>query len=109
MDDEAKAKALKKELDSRKHVGGSFKFPTGGTGMGMSNIVHTQGWVRCHTPATDASGPVKATADVLFDEFKNMRLPAKVKNSLGMLPQYVRRGALFRYRAPRLSPQAPCN
>jgi len=34
LEDEAKAKALKKELDSRKHIGGSFKFPTGGTGMG---------------------------------------------------------------------------
>jgi sulfite reductase beta subunit len=72
----------KKELDSRKHVGGSFKFPTGGTGMGMTNIVHTQGWIHCHTPATDASGPVKATADVLFDEFKNMRLPAKLRIAL---------------------------
>ena len=47
LDDEAKAKALKKDLDSRKHVGGSFKFPTGGTGMGITNIVHTQGWVHC--------------------------------------------------------------
>lgn len=82
VDSEEKAKVLKKELDSRKHVGGSFKFPTGGTGMGMTNIVHTQGWIHCHTPATDASGPVKATADVLFDEFKNMRLPAKLRIAL---------------------------
>ena len=82
LDSEDKARALKKELDSRKHIGGSFKFPTGGTGMAMTNIVHTQGWIHCHTPATDASGPVKATADVLFDEFKNMRLPAKLRIAL---------------------------
>ncbi len=38
--------------------------------MGITNIVHTQGWVHCHTPATDASGPVKAVMDELFDYFK---------------------------------------
>jgi sulfite reductase beta subunit len=30
---------------------------------GITNIVHTQGWIHCHTPATDASGTVKATMD----------------------------------------------
>jgi sulfite reductase beta subunit len=74
--------ALKKDLESRKFDGGSLKFPVGGTGSGISNIVHTQGWIHCHTPATDASGPVKATMDVLFDEFKNMRMPAHVRVSL---------------------------
>ena len=34
--------------------------PVGGTGPSLSNIVHTQGWIHCHTPATDASGIVKA-------------------------------------------------
>jgi dissimilatory sulfite reductase beta subunit len=61
---------------SRKFAGGSFKFPVGGTGAGITNIVHTQGWIHCHTPATDASGPVKATMDELFADFQNMRLPA---------------------------------
>jgi sulfite reductase beta subunit len=37
----------------------------GGTGAGITNIVHTQGWVHCHTPAIDASGPVKAVMDEL--------------------------------------------
>ena len=35
-------------------------YPVGGTGNAITNIVHTQGWVHCHTAATDASGIVKA-------------------------------------------------
>ncbi len=82
VDDKSKLEPLKKDLESRKFDGGSFKFPVGGTGAGMTNIVHTQGWIHCHTPATDASGPVKATMDVLFDDFQNMRLPAQLRVSL---------------------------
>jgi dissimilatory sulfite reductase beta subunit len=48
------------------------KFPVGGTGAGVTNIVHTQGWIHCHTPATDASGPVKAVMDDLFEYFTSM-------------------------------------
>jgi sulfite reductase beta subunit len=77
-----KVEALKKDLSDRKFDGGSFKFPIGGTGAGVTNIVHTQGWIHCHTPATDASGPVKAAMDVLFDDFQSMRLPAQVRVSL---------------------------
>ena len=58
------------------------KFPIGGTGAGVTNIVHTQGWVHCHTPATDASGPVKAVMDDLFDYFTSMSLPAQVRIAL---------------------------
>ena len=75
-------KALKDDLASRKFSGGSFKFPIGGTGAGISNIVHTQGWVPCHTPATDASGPVKAVMDEMFSDFQSMRLPAKLRVAL---------------------------
>ncbi len=82
VDDKAKVQPLIDDLESRKFDGGSFKFPVGGTGSGITNIVHTQGWLHCHTPATDASGPVKAVMDDLFDEFKNMRMPAKIKVSL---------------------------
>ncbi len=82
VDEESKVKPLKDDLESRKFAGGSFKFPVGGTGAGVTNIIHTQGWIHCHTPATDASGPVKATMDVLFDDFKNMRLPAQLRVSL---------------------------
>ncbi len=82
VDSEEKAKALKKDLDGRKFPAGSHKFPVGGTGFGVTSIVHTQGWVHCHTPAIDASGPVKATADVLFEHFKDMKLPAKLRVAL---------------------------
>lgn len=58
------------------------RFPVGGTGAGVTNIVHTQGWVHCHTPATDASGVVKAVMDELFDYFTSMKLPAQVRIAL---------------------------
>jgi sulfite reductase beta subunit len=82
VDSKDKVQPLIDDLESRKFDAGSFKFPIGGTGAGISNIVHTQGWIHCHTPATDASGPVKAVMDVLFDEFKNHRMPAHVRVSL---------------------------
>jgi sulfite reductase beta subunit len=72
VDSKDKVEPLVKDLESRKFDGGSFKFPVGGTGAGVTNIIHTQGWIHCHTPATDASGPVKATMDVLFDDFQNI-------------------------------------
>ena len=81
-DNEETLKALKSDLAQRKFDKGSYKFPIGGTGAGISNIVHTQGWVHCHTPATDASGPVKAVMDEMFADFQNMRLPAPVRVSL---------------------------
>ncbi len=58
------------------------RFPVGGTGAGVTNIVHTQGWVHCHTPATDASGVVKAVMDELFEYFTSMKLPAQVRIAL---------------------------
>ncbi|UCF90927.1 MAG: dissimilatory-type sulfite reductase subunit beta [Desulfobacterales bacterium] len=82
VDSESKVDPLIQDLESRKFAAGSYKFPVGGTGAGITNIVHTQGWIHCHTPATDASGPVKATMDVLFDDFKNHRLPAHLRVSL---------------------------
>ena len=77
-----KVKALKKDLAERKHVSGSFKFPIGGTGAGVTNIVHTQGYIHCHTPATDASAMVKAVMDELFGYFQSMTLPAQVRVSM---------------------------
>ena len=75
-------KAMKADLSQRKFAGGSYKFPIGGTGAGITNPVHTQGWVHCHTPATDASGPVKAVMDEVFKDFQNHRMPAPVRISL---------------------------
>ena len=63
-------------------AGRGNKFPVGGTGACITNIVHTQGWVHCHTPATDASGPVKAVMDELFEYFGSMKLPAQVRIAL---------------------------
>ncbi|MDQ7790456.1 MAG: dissimilatory-type sulfite reductase subunit beta [Clostridia bacterium] len=80
--DESKLEALKADLMSRKMQGGSYKFPIGGTGAGVTNIVHTQGYIHCHTPATDASSMVKAVMDDLFDYFTGMTLPAKVRVSM---------------------------
>ncbi len=82
VDNKSKVDALKKDLAGRKFAGGSFKFPIGGTGAGITNIVHTQGWIHCHTPATDASGTVKATMDAVFSDFQNMRLPAPLRISM---------------------------
>ena len=82
VDSKSKVGPLKDDLMSRKQSGGGYKFPVGGTGAGITNIVHTQGWVHCHTPATDASGPVKATMDELFSDFTSMRLPAHLRVSL---------------------------
>ncbi len=56
-------------------------FPVGGTGPSISNIIHTQGWLHCNLPGTDAAGAVKALMDTLFDDFVNERLPNRVKIS----------------------------
>jgi sulfite reductase beta subunit len=56
--------------------------PVGGTGHSITNPVHTQGWIHCHTPATDASGIVKAVMDDLFDYFQEWKLPALCRVSL---------------------------
>jgi sulfite reductase beta subunit len=82
VSDKAKLQPLIDDVGNRKFAGGSYKFPIGGTGAGISNIVHTQGWIHCHTPATDASGTVKSTMDVLFEEFQNHRMPAHLRVSM---------------------------
>jgi len=82
VDSKDKVQPLIDDLQGRKFAGGSYKFPVGGTGAGITNIVHTQGWIHCHTPATDASGPVKAVMDEVFEDFQNMRMPAHVRISL---------------------------
>ncbi len=82
VDSLEKVEALKKDLQSRKHVSGSYKFPIGGTGAGVTSVVHTQGYIHCHTPATDASSMVKALMDELFEYFQSMKLPAQVRVSM---------------------------
>ena len=77
LDSKAKVQPLLDDLKSRDN-----RFPVGGTGASVSNCVHTQGWVHCHTPATDASGVVKAVMDELFDYFVSHKLPAQVRVAL---------------------------
>src|SRR4030042_5984 len=54
-------------------------YPVGGIGPSITNIVHTQGWVHCHSAASDASGVVKSVMDELFPRFENMDLPGKLR------------------------------
>lgn len=75
VSDEAKVEPLLKKLEE-------MKIPVGGIGNSISNIVHTQGWIHCHTPATDASGPSKAVMDELNDYFTSMKLPARLRIAL---------------------------
>ncbi len=56
-------------------------FPVGGTGNSISNIIHTQGWMHCNLPGTDAAGSVKALMDTLFEDFVNETLPQRVRIS----------------------------
>lgn len=54
-------------------------FPVGGTGASVSMISHTQGWLHCDIPGTDASGVVKSLMDSLYDEFVNEQMPNRVR------------------------------
>jgi len=54
-------------------------FPVGGTGPSVSMISHTQGWLHCDIPGTDASGVVKALMDELYEEFTHEEMPNRVK------------------------------
>ncbi len=56
--------------------------PVGGIGNAISNIVHTQGWVHCHSAATDASGVVKSVMDDLHEHFTEMKVPGKLRIAL---------------------------
>jgi len=56
-------------------------FPVGGTGNSVSMIAHTQGWLHCDIPATDASGVAKSLMDELYQEFINEDMPNRVRLS----------------------------
>ncbi|WP_455199907.1 dissimilatory-type sulfite reductase subunit beta, partial [Kaarinaea lacus] len=53
-------------------------YPVGGTGNSVTMISHTQGWLHCDIPGTDASGVVKSLMDELYDEFVNETMPNRV-------------------------------
>jgi len=75
LTDKSKIDPLIEELKVEGH-------PVGGMGNSISNIVHTQGWVHCHSAATDASGIVKSVMDDLVEYFTDMKLPAKMRVAL---------------------------
>lgn len=75
VSDQAKVQPLLETLRAQGYA-------VGGTGHAISNPVHTQGWIHCHTPATDASGIVKALMDELYDYFVSWQLPAYCRISL---------------------------
>ena len=54
-------------------------FPIGGTGNSVSMISHTQGWLHCDIPGTDASGVVKALMDEIYEDFKKEEMPNRVR------------------------------
>ncbi|NCO83962.1 MAG: dissimilatory-type sulfite reductase subunit beta [Nitrospirae bacterium CG22_combo_CG10-13_8_21_14_all_44_11] len=72
VSDEKKVAPLMKELKDQKRT-------VGGIGPRISNVVHTQGWVHCHSACTDASGLVKSMMDELHDYFTTKELPNKVR------------------------------
>lgn len=72
VSDKSKVEPLVKELKEK-------KYSVGGIGPRVSNIVHTQGWVHCHSACTDASGLVKAIMDELYEYFTEKELPNKVR------------------------------
>ena len=73
--DESKIEPLIADLKELGH-------PVGGTGNAITSIVHTQGWIHCHSAAIDASGIVKAVMDELIHHFENQNLPAKCRIAL---------------------------
>ncbi|HIE55789.1 MAG TPA: dissimilatory-type sulfite reductase subunit beta, partial [Chromatiaceae bacterium] len=69
--DESKVEPLIKRVEEA-------GFPVGGTGNSVTMLSHTQGWLHCDIPGTDASGVVKALMDELYDEFKTEEMPNRV-------------------------------
>jgi len=66
-------------IDPLKKALADAGLPVGGTGAAISNIVHTQGWIHCHSAATDASGLVKALMDRLYSRFTEENLSGKLR------------------------------
>ncbi|RZD14991.1 MAG: dissimilatory-type sulfite reductase subunit beta [Candidatus Acidulodesulfobacterium ferriphilum] len=72
LENEKNIEPLKKDLEK-------LGYNVGGIGNVVANIVHTQGWVHCHTSASDASGVVKSVMDELYEYFVEDKLPSKVR------------------------------
>jgi dissimilatory sulfite reductase beta subunit len=70
--DQARVEPLIERLESE-------GYPVGGTGNSISMISHTQGWLHCDIPGTDASGVVKSLMDEIYHEFTHEEMPNRVK------------------------------
>ena len=70
--DETRVEPLIEKLESE-------GYPVGGTGNSISMISHTQGWLHCDIPGTDASGVVKSLMDEIYHDFKHEEMPNRVK------------------------------
>jgi len=68
-----------KNIEPLKQDVAKLGLTVGGIGNVIANIVHTQGWVHCHTSASDASGVVKSIMDEVYEYFIEEKLPAKVR------------------------------
>ena len=53
-------------------------FPVGGTGNSVTMPSHTQGWIHCDIPGSDASGVVKSLMEELMHEFTHEEMPNRV-------------------------------
>ncbi len=69
--DEAKVEPLVQAIEGA-------GYPVGGTGPSVTMISHTQGWLHCDIPGTDASGVVKALMDELYEEYVSEQMPNRV-------------------------------
>ena len=72
VSEESKVAPLIEKLESE-------GFPVGGTGNSVKMISHTQGWLHCDIPGTDASGVVKSLMDEVYEDFKNEEMPNRVQ------------------------------
>ena len=81
--------------------------PVGGVGRAISNVIHTQGWIHCHSAATDASGVVKAVMAEMIDYFTGEKKGSwQTAHRACLLPEHVRRRPLLGHRHPRDPPPA---
>jgi len=71
VSDEAKVPSL---IDALEKEG----FVVGGTRNSVAMLSHTQGWLHCDIPGTDASGVVKSMMDEFIGEFKSWEMPNRV-------------------------------
>ena len=65
-------------------------FPVGGTGNSVSMISHTQGWLHCDIPGTDASGVVKSLMDKMHKEFIQEEMAEPRAHHNVVLPSQLR-------------------